>query len=239
MVVAGILAGGLGTRMSNGGLPKQFLPVGGIPVIVRTVKRFMEEETVDATVIAMNRDWIDYCKELLPQYGIAEDAVIIIEGGQTRFDSLLCLAHESERLAKERGDDGDLIMINHDCARPFVSRRIIRENLTEVKNYDMVTTSIPTIDTVLISKDGKVSDEVPYRPTVFCDQGPQTIDVRHFLRLVDTLTDEEKQRYMEAGRLYIEKGFRVGIVQGERENFKLTTQFDLKLAEMLLQDTDL
>ncbi len=238
MIVAGILAGGLGTRMSNGGLPKQFLPVGGIPVIVRTIKRFWEEERIDATVVAMNHDWIDYCKDLLPQYGIGKDEVIIIEGGETRFDSLLCLANECKRLAAKQGDNGDLIMINHDCARPFVSSRIIRDNLDEVKNYDMVTTSIPTIDTVLLSKDGKVSDEVPYRPTVFCDQGPQTIDVHHFLKLVDTLTEDEKQRYMEAGRLYIEKGFRVGIVRGERENFKLTTPFDLKLAELMLQENE-
>ena len=76
------------------------------------------------------------------------------------------------------------------------------------------------------------------RSTVFLDQGPQTIKVRHFMQLVDTLTDEEKEKYMEAGRLYIDKGYRVGIVEGERENFKLTTKFDLLLAEMMFNRED-
>ncbi len=54
MVIGGILAGGLGTRMSNGGLPKQFLKVGGKPVIIRTLERFLNNKDIDTIVIAMN-----------------------------------------------------------------------------------------------------------------------------------------------------------------------------------------
>lgn len=237
MVIGGILAGGLGTRMAGGGLPKQFLKIGGKPVIIRTLQRFLDNERIDHVVIAMNESWIDYCRDMLAQYGLSGERVEIIRGGETRFESLLCLANACMRVAGERGET-DVVMINHDCARPFVSDRILRDNITMVQEYDMVTTSVPTIDTVLISKDGKCSDCVPDRPTVFLDQGPQTIRVPHFLELVETLSDEEKAVYMEAGRLYIDKGYRVGIVQGERENFKLTTPFDLKLAEMMLIDED-
>ncbi len=175
---------------------------------------------------------------MLKEYDLDISRVTIIQGGESRFDSLLCLAKECLAIAQRAGETGEILMINHDCARPFVSDRILSDNITMVREYDMVTTSVPTIDTVLLSKDGKVSDCVPDRPTVFLDQGPQTINVRHFLGLVDTLSDAEKEKYMEAGRLYIDKGYRVGIVQGERENFKLTTQFDLKLAEMMLADEE-
>ena len=236
MVIGGILAGGLGTRMSNGGLPKQFLKVGGKPVIIRTLERFLNHSKIDHVVIAMNESWMDYCSDMLCEYGLDMDRVSIVTGGGTRFESLLCLANECLEIANNIDESEEVIMINHDCARPFVSDRILSDNIDMVKEYDMVTTSVPTIDTVLISKDGKVSDCVPDRPTIFLDQGPQTINVKHFLKLVDTLSAEEKEIYMEAGRLYIDKGFRVGIVQGERENFKLTTQFDLKLAEMLLAE---
>ncbi len=237
MVIGGILAGGLGTRMAGGGLPKQFLKIGGKPVIIRTLQRFLNNALIDHVIIAMNESWIDYCRDMLAEYGLTGERVEIIQGGETRFESLLCLANACVRVAAARGDE-DVLMINHDCARPFVSDRILRDNIEMVQEYDMVTTSVPTIDTVLISKDGKLSDCVPDRPTVFLDQGPQTIRVSHFLRLVETLTEEEKAIYMEAGRLYIDKGYRVGIVQGERENFKLTTPFDLKLAEMMLMDED-
>ncbi len=238
MVIGGILAGGLGTRMSNGGLPKQFLKVGGKPVIIRTLERFLNNKDIDTIVIAMNESWMEHCNAMLKEYDLDISRVTIIQGGESRFDSLLCLAKECLAIAQRAGETGEILMINHDCARPFVSDRILSDNITMVREYDMVTTSVPTIDTVLLSKDGKVSDCVPDRPTVFLDQGPQTINVRHFLGLVDTLSDAEKEKYMEAGRLYIDKGYRVGIVQGERENFKLTTQFDLKLAEMMLVDEE-
>ena len=238
MVIGGILAGGLGTRMSNGGLPKQFLKIGGKPVIIRTLERFSQNKNIDRVVVAMNRDWIDYCNNMFAEYGIDMMKTTIICGGETRFESLLCLANECVRIAKEDDASDEIIMINHDCARPFVSDRILNDNITMVRDYDMVTTSVPTIDTVLVSKDGKVSDCVPDRPTIFLDQGPQTLEVNHFLKLVDTLTDKEKEIYMEAGRLYIDKGYRVGIVEGERTNFKLTTQFDLKLAELILSENE-
>ena len=236
MVIGGILAGGLGTRMSNGGLPKQFLKIGGKPVIIRTLERFAQNQNIDHIVVAMNRDWIDYCNNMFTEYGIDMTKTNIICGGETRFESLLCLANECVHLAREANDSEKIIMINHDCARPFVSDRILNDNITMVNDSYMVKTSVPTIDTVLVSKDGKVSDSVPDRPTIFLDQGPQTLEVNHFLKLVDTLTEEEKQVYMEAGRLYIDKGYRVGIVEGERTNFKLTTQFDLKLAELVLAE---
>ncbi len=236
MVIGGILAGGLGTRMANGGLPKQFLKVAGKPVIIHTLERFLGNKHIDFVVIAMNESWIGFCRDMLREYGLDRDNVRIIPGGDSRFESLLCLARECLNVAAENGCDGEITMINHDCARPFVSDRILNDNITMVNEYDMVTTSIPTIDTVLLSKDGKISDCVPERSTVFLDQGPQTVKVRHFMQLVDTLSDDEKQKYMEAGRLYIDKGFRVGIVEGERENFKLTTKFDLALAEMLFAE---
>ena len=238
MVIGGILAGGLGTRMSGGGLPKQFLKVGGKPVIIRTLERFLGNAMIDCVVIAMNESWMEHCREMLCEYGLDSDRVSMGSGGETRFDSLLCLAKACLTIAEQAGETGEIIMINHDCARPFVSDRILSDNITMVRDYDMVTTSVPTIDTVLLSKDGKLSDSVPDRPTVFLDQGPQTFEVRHFLKLVETLSQTEKEKYMEAGRLYIDKGYRVGIVQGERENFKLTTKFDLKLAEMMLADEE-
>ena len=232
MVIGGILAGGLGTRMAGAELPKQFIKIGGKPVIVHTLQRFLAHDGIDNVIVAVNDDWIDFCRDLLAEYGLYAQ-VEIISGGQTRFESLLCLANACMHKA---GENDDVLLISHDCARPFVSSRILTDNIQMIKDYDMVTTSVPTIDTVLISSNGKCSDCVPDRSTIFLDQGPQTIRVPHFLKLVQSLTNEEKTTYIEAGRLYIEKGFRVGIVQGERENFKLTTPFDLKLAEMILSD---
>ena len=236
-VFGGILAGGIGTRMgATGGLPKQFLEVGGVPVVVRTLRRFQEVEEIGQIIIAMHPSWADYTTDLLAKHGVDVGKVSIVNGGETRFDSLVALAEASVRMADARGETDEVLLVNHDCARPFVTPEILRANIACAQTYDRATTSVPTIDTVLLSKDGKVSDCVPERSTVFMDQGPQTIRVRHFLGLVAGLSPEERAKYMEAGRLYIDKGYRVGIVRGDRGNFKLTTPFDLQLAEGLLKE---
>ena len=231
MNIGGILAGGIGSRMSEGGLPKQLMEVGGMPVIVRTIKVFLDCPKLDFVFVAMNAKWRDYAGELIDKAKVDRSRLRLIDGGATRFDSLINLS----RASLEKSDGADCVLLNHDCARPFVSQRILTDCVEAVRSYDMVTTSIPTIDTVLVSKDGKRSDCVPERSTIFCDQGPQAFRVKQFMSLVDSLSAEEKAKYMEAGRLYLDKGLSVGIVPGERTNFKLTTPFDIILAEAMIK----
>ena len=233
MNFAGILAGGIGSRMESK-LPKQFLKINGTPIIVYTLRTFLEAPDVDRIVLAMNPQWTDYCTALLNEYGIDTSRITMIVGGETRFLSMVNIVNEC---IKEAGSlsENDMLCI-HDCARPFVSQRIIADNFLLAGKYDMVTTSIPTIDTVLIAEDGKESTRVPERSTVFCDQGPQTFKIKQFKEIQLTLTPEETAAYMEAGRMYLEKGRHVGIVTGDRMNFKITTEFDMVLAEMLLKN---
>ena len=234
MNIGGILAGGTGSRMAHADLPKQFMEIGGVPILVRTVRRFLQIDRFDHIIIAMNEHYLDYARELLLKNSIDMGNIEIILGGSSRFESLLCLCRKAQELCP---DGEECILLNHDCARPFVSQQILLENLDRIREYDMVTTSLPTIDTVLISEDGKTGTRVPDRHTIFCDQGPQVIRVGHFLELVNSLTDEEKLKYIEAGRLYMEKGFRVGICTGNRMNFKITNMFDLTVAECLVRET--
>jgi len=235
MNVGGILAGGIGSRMNNGSLPKQLLSVGGVPVIVRTIQVFLECSGLDKVFVAMNAQWRSCAEEMIDQYRIDRSRLELIDGGFTRFDSLVNLSEAS--LSASGGSDCTLL--NHDCARPFVSQRILNDCLAKIAEYDMVTTSIPTIDTVLVSSDGVRSQSVPDRATIFLDQGPQAFRVKTFLRLVESLNDAERSKYMEAGRLYIDKGLSVGIVPGDRNNFKLTTPFDMIFAEAMIKEGEL
>ena len=230
--VGGILAGGIGSRMSSGGLPKQLMEVGGIPVIVRTINAFLSCGKLDFVLVAMNSQWRGHCDDLIDKNGVARSRLARVDGGATRFESLVNLS----KAALERSDGADCILLNHDCARPFVSQRILSDCLEMVGEFDMVTTSMPTIDTVLISSDGRKSDSVPPRSTIFLDQGPQAFRVKQFLALEGELTDEERQTLIEAGRMYLAKGLAVGIVKGDRNNFKLTTPFDMVLAEAMLKE---
>lgn len=232
MNYAGILAGGISKRMESS-IPKQFLEIGGVPILLRTLNRFLSAPGVDKVVLAMNPQWMDYCRDLLAKHGIATDRLLIVSGGETRFLSMVNIV---EACIADRGDafsPDDLLCI-HDCARPFVSDKIIADNFAAIGEFDMVTTSVPTIDTVLVSDDGKTCTAVPDRSTIFCDQGPQTFRLGQFRDLQRQLTDDENHAFIEAGIMYRKFGLREGIVPGDRMNFKITTPFDIVLAEALL-----
>ncbi len=234
MNYAGVLAGGIGSRMESK-VPKQFLKIADIPIVVRTINTFLSSKNIDKVILAMNPQWMDYCYDILKEYGIDINKIIIITGGETRFLSMVNIVDAAIKDLGSEPTEKDFLCI-HDCARPFVSQRIIDDNFTLVKEYDMVTTSLPTIDTVLIAEDGKESTCVPERSTIFCDQGPQTFNIKEFKDIQTKLTQEETDSYMEAGRMYLEKDLHVGIVTGDRMNFKITTEFDMVLAELLLKD---
>lgn len=236
MNYAGVLAGGIGSRMESK-LPKQFLKINNVPIIIRTLRTFLASPETDKIVIAMNPQWMDYFNEMLKEYNMNTSRMIIISGGTTRFLSMVNIV---DACIADLGDcfcEDDLLCI-HDCARPFFTEKIIKDNFDGVKEFDMVTTSVPTIDTVLIAKNGNESSYVPERSTVFCDQGPQTFRIKQFKEIQSGLTQEETDSYMEAGRMYLEKGKRVGIVPGDRMNFKITTEFDMVLAELLIKDKE-
>ena len=234
MNFAGILAGGIGSRMESS-VPKQFLKIGDTPIVVRTLNTFLKEKCVDKVILAMNPQWEEYCKNMLEEYGVDLSRVEIIHGGTTRFLSMVNIVKKAMEILDGSLTEDDMMLI-HDCARPFVSSRIINDNFVIAKEYNMVTTSVPTIDTVLIAEDRKQSTVVPERDTVFLDQGPQTFKIKEFYDLFETLTQAEIDSYMEADRMYLEHDKSVGIVEGERTNFKITTEFDMLLGNMMIQD---
>lgn len=230
MIVGGMLAGGIGSRLKTAAIPKQFLEIDGVPIIVRSLRAFATEKRIACCVIAMNPQWMEYCDNLLRGFEVDMSRIHLIHGGAERFSSMQNIVQFCADMWGEK-----TAVIIHDCARPFVSKRILADNIDMLKQFDMVTTSLPTIDTVLLSNDGRQSSEVPDRSKVFLDQGPQTLVAGDFLDLVRTTPPEKLQKYMEAGRLYLENQKRVGIVTGDRMNFKITTEFDLRFAEYLLQ----
>lgn len=233
MYVGGILAGGTGTRMKKSTIPKQFLNIGKKPVLIWTLERFLKQDEIEKVIVAMNSDWIAYAKEIIENNISDWSKIKLIKGGDSRFESLVKITEEAVNISADHKEP--VYVISHDCARPFVSDEILKNNIKEIEKYAMVTTSVPTIDTVLISEDGKSSSKVPNRETVFLDQGPQTFSAKEFLDLAKASDDEKRKQYMEAGRLYLDNGYAVGIIPGDRNNFKITTEFDLIVAKELVK----
>ncbi|MBQ9195843.1 MAG: D-ribitol-5-phosphate cytidylyltransferase [Clostridia bacterium] len=228
-VFSGILAGGSGTRMESSRMPKQFLEVEGIPVLIRTLNTFLSVEKIEKIIIAINTDWKDTYHELLVRHGIDLSRIDLVPGGSSRFASLCSVV----RRAAEFDRNG--VIVTHDCARIFCTKRIIEENISAMESQRIVTTSIPVIDTILESEDGVSSASVPDRSRLWADQGPQTFYIDDFLKYAEKIPLEEMDAFVEAGKLFLVNGHSVGIVKGDRQNFKITNDIDLQYAEFLIE----
>ena len=231
MIFAGILAGGSGSRMETATMPKQFIRVCDVPIFIRTLRTFLSVDAIDKVIVSTNPNWEQMYVDLMGEFGIDSERVVLVKGGETRFLSLVNVTKK----ANEIDPSGEAFIITHDCARMFVSTRIIEDNLKLAGEYDMITTSIPVIDTIMQSDDGKSISVVPDRSKLWADQGPQTFGVAKFLRYVSMIPEYDIPNYIEAGKVYLSHHRKIGIVKGERFNFKVTNDIDLQYAEFLIK----
>ena len=212
-----IVAGGKGLRM-GGDIPKQFLPVCGKPVLMRTMEAFHTYDAAIHIILVLPVSQQAYWKELCQEYrfSLSHD---IANGGDTRFHSVM------NGLALVEGDG--LVGV-HDGVRPFVSQEVIARCYGEAADCKAVIPVIDVVETVRhLTEEG--SETVP-RDRYKLVQTPQVFEVALLRRAYQqTYTD----LFTDDASVVEALGEKVHLVQGNRENIKLTTPFDLKLAEML------
>ena len=212
-----IVAGGKGLRM-GGDIPKQFLPVCGKPVLMRTLEAF---HVYDASIhlilvlpVSQQAYWKQLCEEY--QFNLAHE---IADGGETRFHSV----KNGLALIKEDG----LVGV-HDGVRPFVSQEVIARCYDDALSLKAVIPVVGVVETVRHLTD-EGSETVP-RDQYKLVQTPQVFDVALLRRAYEqTYTD----MFTDDASVVEALGEKVYLVEGNRENIKLTTPFDLKLAELL------
>ncbi len=234
MIFGAILAGGIGTRLNISDIPKQFLPLGNKPIIIHTVERFLACGRMDAVFIGVHCDWLDHMGTLIKQY-VPEKAnqIHVIEGGVDRTDTILRLLNAIEN---KYGEDNSHIVLTHDGVRPFVTMRMIEENIDAAILYGAVNTVSPAIDTIVVSNDGNTITDVPERSKMFLGQSPQTFRLKELKKLYASLSTEEKGILTDASKIYVMKGLPVHLVRGEFSNIKITTLADYKIAQAIAVD---
>ena len=212
-----IVAGGKGLRM-GGDIPKQFLPVCGKPVLMRTLEAFHAYDSSIHIILVLPISQQAYWKELCVEYGfdLVHD---IANGGETRFHSVM------NGLAMVEGDG--LVGV-HDGVRPFVSQEVIARCYEEASVKKAVIPVIGVVETVRhLTEEG--SETVP-RNRYKLVQTPQVFDAALLRR---AYCQEYTDWFTDDASVVEALGEKVHLVDGNRENIKLTTPFDLKLAEML------
>ena len=202
----------------GGDIPKQFLPVCGKPVLMRTLEAFHAYDSSIHIILVLPISQQAYWKELCVEYGfgLAHD---IANGGETRFHSVM------NGLAMVEGDG--LVGV-HDGVRPFVSQEVIARCYEEASVKKAVIPVIGVVETVRhLTEEG--SETVP-RDRYRLVQTPQVFDAALLRR---AYCQEYTDWFTDDASVVEALGEKVHLVDGNRENIKLTTPFDLKLAEML------
>ena len=212
-----IVAGGKGLRM-GGDIPKQFLPVGGKPVLMRTLEAFHAYDASMQLILVLPVSQQAYWKQLCAEYQF-DLAHEIADGGETRFHSV----KNGLSLVKEDG----LVGV-HDGVRPFVSQEVIARCYEEAVSLKAVIPVIGVVETVR-HLTGEGSETVP-RDQYKLVQTPQVFEVALLRRAYEQTYTE---LFTDDASVVEALGEKVYLVEGNRENIKLTTPFDLKLAEWL------
>ncbi len=233
MIYAGILAGGKGTRMGRTELPKQFLSIGNKPILIHTLDQFVISNKVDHIVIATPENWKSYTEDIIKKYYPNSDTISIITGGSTRNETIMNIC----KFIKENSTDKENIVLTHDAVRPFITQRIIDDNIESIQSDDVdaVDTVIPAYDTIVESTSNENITNIPVRDYMYLGQTPQTFKVDELMKIYSSLTESEKDILTDAAKIYVLKDKKVKIVNGETFNMKITTQYDLKLANAIVK----
>lgn len=215
-----IVAGGKGLRM-GGDIPKQFLPIGGKPILMRTIDRFREYDKEIGIILVLPKAQQDYWKKLCLKYPtFNSEEIQIADGGQTRF-------HSVQNGLNLVPDDAQGVVGVHDGVRPFVSVETIRRCYETAREVKAVLPVTEVVETLRYTPENRNVFRGDYRLV----QTPQVFDIQ-------LLKEANKQQYKDSftddASVVEGIGQKVTMVEGNRENIKITTPFDIKIAEALL-----
>lgn len=232
LIYAGILAGGKGTRMGNVPMPKQFLTLNDKPIIVHTVEKFILNNQFKKIIIATPKEWLNHTKNILQKYKLDFAKLEVITGGSDRNATIMNIIDHIDTSFSLNDND---ILVTHDAVRPFLTHRIIQDNIDEGLKHGAVDTVIKAIDTIVESKDSEYISSIPRRDYMFQGQTPQTFNAKKLKQLYNELTAEEKEILTDACKIFSIRGEKVKLVEGEIFNIKVTTPYDLNVANAIIK----
>ncbi len=235
MVFAAIFAGGKGSRMGNSNTPKQYLELGDKPIIIHTIEKFFVNDSIDEIIVLCPKPWVVHTKDLIRKYLPSGKKITVIEGGETRNGTL---ENAISFIETNYQVDDSTIIVTHDAVRPFLTHRIIAENVEAAAKYGATDTVIPATDTIVESNDGKMISSIPNRKMMYQGQTPQSFRLTELREVLSSLTEDEKSILTDACKIFTLKNRPVFLVEGEVFNIKITYPYDLKIANTLLKGKD-
>lgn len=217
-----IVAGGKGLRMGTD-IPKQFLEVGGKPILMHTIERFASYDEKLQIILVLPHEQQDYWHELCMKHNFTIPHTIV-DGGDTRFQS----CKNGVMAIPEDVTDG--VVGIHDGVRPFVSHEVIEQCFETARDEYAAIPVMPVVETLrYVDRHGGGKNVM--RDDYRVVQTPQTFDLS---LLRQAYNQPYQESFTDDASVVEALGCNVQMVEGNRENIKITTQFDLKVAELFV-----
>lgn len=235
MIFAAVFAGGVGSRMGNSDTPKQYLELGSKPIIIHTIEKFFINEKIDEIIVLCPKPWVAHTRSLVAKFIPEGKKISVIQGGDSRNGTL---ENAIKFIEENYETDEDTVIVTHDAVRPFLTHRMIDENVDAALKYGACDTVIPATDTIVESENGSMISCIPDRKKMYQGQTPQSFRLKELEKVLASLTEEEKAILTDACKIFSIKNKDVYMVNGEVFNIKITYPYDLKVAQTLLKGKD-
>lgn len=229
IIYAVLLSGGLGTRVGYD-IPKQFININNKPILSYCIEKFIEINSFEKIIVSSPKNYFQETIDLVDKYFPNNDRIIVIFGGKTRQDTLM----NSLDYIKMIDDSEDIIVVNHDAARIFVSQDQIIKCINYTKKFGSSSPIIPSTD-VIIETNGELVENMPNRYDMVHVQTPQGFKLNEYLQLYNNLSQEDVENIHEIVKVYYLNNKFIKLFDGEKSNFKITNPIDIKIAESILK----
>ena len=233
MNIAVILAAGVGQRMRNSGLPKQFLKLMGKPVIIYTLEKFEECDEINQVIIVCHGSYVEHMQGLLQLYQIKK-AVKVVVGGSDRQGSL---QRGLDAIMEIGGKPEDIVVI-HDGVRPLVDLATIHENIRVAGQYGCAVTVHPVGETVVITESDEADmNGFKKRADTYSMTAPQTFQLGRIVEAYRQTAQLERSDMplLDAAMVYARAGGKVHLVKEQGTNIKITTPEDVYFLKAILE----
>ena len=226
-----ILAGGTGKRMGDVKLPKQFLEICNVPIIILTIKKILSSKLFDFIYIVIHKDWFEYLDELLINANIDKTYIKFIAGGKERIDSI---ENALDDLQNINCQDNDIVVFL-DAVRPFITDEILKNAVEKTIIHGATVAITPVKDTMIISENG-IATSMPNRNHLYHGQAPDSFKFKTIYDALKSLTKDERKLITGTAQICQNKGIPVYTYSGDEKNIKITTIMDLFVAKAIYEE---
>ena len=221
-VEAVIFAGGVGRRMGGGPRPKQFLELGGRPIIDYTIAHFAEHPQVTGVVVVCLESWMPYLEQVLARRRY-QVPVAVVPGGATGQESIF---RGLDYLHGLHPGDGEAVVLVHDGVRPLIDEKTISRCVESVRTRGCTATVAPAIETITLTDDEGAIVQVIPRDEVSLARAPQAFYLEELYNAHLCAQQEGLAEFIDSVSMMTHYGHRIFTVEGPAENIKVTTPMD-------------